>query len=53
MDLSFSIKLQEINLNVCEEHKTERETGGSNISEREAGGSNISEREARQSNLVP
>ena len=30
IDLSFSIKLQEINLNVCEEYKTEREVQQSN-----------------------
>ena len=30
IDLSFSIKLQEIKLNVCEEYKTEREARGSN-----------------------
>ena len=27
IDLSYSIKLQEINLNVCEEYKTKREAG--------------------------
>ena len=30
IDLSFSIKLQEINLHVCEEYKTEREAQRSN-----------------------
>ena len=30
IDLSFSIKLQEINLNLCEEYKTEREARPSN-----------------------
>ena len=30
IDLNFSIKLQEINLNVCEEYKTEREARRSN-----------------------
>ena len=30
IDLSFSTKLQEINLNVCEEYKTESETRGPN-----------------------
>ena len=36
IDLSFCIILQEINLNVCEEHKTEREAWGPNRSERKA-----------------
>ena len=31
IDLSFSIKLQEINLNVCEEYKTEREALNDNV----------------------
>ena len=30
IDLSYSIKLQEINLNVCEDYKTEREAPLSN-----------------------
>ena len=34
IDLSFSIKLQEINLYKCEEYKTECEAQRSNISER-------------------
>ena len=36
IDLSFSIKLQQINLYVCEEYKTKREAQRSNISERKA-----------------
>ena len=35
IDLSFSIKLQEINLHVCEEYKTEREARGFNRTERD------------------
>ena len=34
-DLSFSIKLQGINLNICKEYKTEREARGPNRSERD------------------
>ena len=30
-DLSFSIELQEININVCEEYKTEREARDENL----------------------
>ena len=33
--MSFSIKLQEINLNVCEEYKTKREARGANRMERD------------------
>ena len=36
IDLNFSMKLQEINLYVCEEYKTEREARHSDILEREA-----------------
>ena len=34
-DLSFSIKLQEINLNVCEEYETEREARDLNRTKRD------------------
>ena len=53
IDLSFSIKLQEINLYVCEEHKTEREARDPNRMEREERRSNISGRKARRSNCEP
>ena len=36
IDLSFSIKLQEINLNVCEEYKTECKARDPNRTERKA-----------------
>ena len=35
MDWSFRIKLQELNLNICEEYKTEREARGPNRIERD------------------
>ena len=35
IDLSFIIKLQEININVCEEYETEREARGPNRTERD------------------
>ena len=36
IDSSLSIKLQEINLNICEEYKSEREARGPNRTECEA-----------------
>ena len=42
-----------MNLNVCEEHKTEREARGPGRSEREAQRSKILERAARRSNRAP
>ena len=42
-----------MNLNVCEEHKTEREARGPERTEREARRSKIPEREARRSNRAP
>ena len=41
IDLGFTIKLQEINLIVYEEHKTEHEMRGRNRSEREARDENV------------
>ena len=41
IDLSFSIKLQETNLNVCEEYKTEREIQTERSARREAYNENV------------
>ena len=50
IDLSFSIKLQEINLNVCQEYKTEREARRSNHAP-EVGLNLRAAREARNENV--
>ena len=45
--MNFSIKLRELNLNVCEEYKTEREARGLNRTERGTRRSNIILRSAK------
>ena len=49
--MSFSIKLQEINLYACKAYKTECEAQDPNRTERKARRSNISERKARRPNI--
>ena len=51
INLSFSIKLQEINLYLCEKYKSQREARDPNRTECEARRSNISKRKARRSNI--
>ena len=52
-DSSSRIKLQEINLHVCKEYKSEREARDPNRTGRGARRSNISEHEAQRSNRAP
>ena len=46
IDLSFSIKLQEINLNICGEYKTERKARDPNRTELEARDENVPAKQA-------